>query len=144
MEAAVSFVRTALQAALHCNFFTCDEMSATFRELLEALNARPIKAYGKNRDDLFAKEQALLKALPAQRYEWVARHRRKAELGYRVSYDKRHYSDCRTDHRQRNRRSPGEHRLLHPVHWTPHSGTRSPSSDRGHCGLGHRQGGTDG
>ena len=92
VEAAVGFVGTALLAALRRrNFFTCDEMNAAFRERLRALNARPMKAHGKSRDDLFAEERAMLKALPARRYEWAAWYRRKVGLDYHVTYDKRHY-----------------------------------------------------
>ncbi len=93
MEAAVGFVGTALLAALRTRtFFTCDEMNAAFRERLITLNARPMKAYGKSRDDLFAEERAMLKALPARRYEWAVWYRRKVGLDYHVTYDKRHYS----------------------------------------------------
>lgn len=93
VEAAVGFVGTALLAALRRrNFFTCDEMNAAFQERLSTLNARRMKAYGKSRDDLFAEERALLKALPARRWEWAAWHRRKVGLDYHVTYDKRHYS----------------------------------------------------
>ncbi len=75
-------------------FFSHEALNARIAELLEDLNARPMKRMGGvSRRDLFDRyERAALKPLPTDRYEISEWQRATVELDYHVRVDDHHYS----------------------------------------------------
>lgn len=95
VEVAVQIAeRWILGRLRHERFFSLGELNVRIRELLEALNARPMKKYGgKSRRELFDEiERAHLGALPEQRYELARWKKARVNIDHHVEYDKHYYS----------------------------------------------------
>lgn len=76
------------------SFFSLSELNARIAELLEELNARPMKKLGGvSRRDLFERiERAELKALPPVHFEPSTWKRARANVDYHVEFEKHWYS----------------------------------------------------
>lgn len=75
-------------------FFTLEALNIRIRELLEELNARPMKAYGGlSRRDLFERvERMALRPLPPERFEPAEWSRDRAGVDYHVKLEGHFYS----------------------------------------------------
>jgi transposase len=74
-------------------FFSLDELNAAIRKLLERLNNKVMKRYGKSRRELWEKlEKGQLKALPSVRYEYKKCKTVTVGIDYHVSFEKNSYS----------------------------------------------------
>ncbi len=94
VEVGVQVVERRILARLrNRRFFSLAEANQAIAELLEGLNGRVTKHLGASRRRLFeAIEQAALKPLPAQAYEYAEWKRRRAGLDYHVEFAKHYYS----------------------------------------------------
>ena len=75
-------------------FFSLADLNARIRELLEELNARPMKTYGgASRRDLFERfDRPALKSLPTDRFTYGEWKNAKVNIDYHVELDKHYYS----------------------------------------------------
>jgi transposase len=74
-------------------FFSLAELNQAIRELLEQVNARPMKHLGQSRRELFERlDRPVLKPLPAQRYELGEWKSCRANIDYHVEVDHNFYS----------------------------------------------------
>lgn len=95
VEVGVQVVERWILARLrHRTFFALAELNRAIRDLLEEVNRRPMRAWGRSRRELFlAAEQSALRPLPDQPYDalTVLVH---ATVGidYHVGFDKNFYS----------------------------------------------------
>lgn len=85
VEVAVQVAQRWILARLrHQTFFSLAELNERIAELLQELNSRPMKAYGKSRQQLFEElDKPVLRALPARRFaygEW------KVDVGVNIDY----------------------------------------------------------
>lgn len=94
VEVGVQVVERWILARLrHQRFFSLAELNARIAELLEDLNARLMRRYGKSRRELFdALERAVLKPLPAERFECAAWSRARVHIDYHVEVLHHYYS----------------------------------------------------
>jgi len=94
VEVGVQVVERRILARLrNRRFFSLAEANQAIAELLEELNGRVTKHLGASRRRLFeAIEQATLKPLPTQAYEYAEWKRRRAGLDYHVEVAKHYYS----------------------------------------------------
>jgi transposase len=94
VEVGVQVVERWILARLrHQRFFSLAELNTRIRELLEDVNARVMRRYGKSRRELFETlERAALKPLPAQRFECAAWSRARVHVDYHVVVDHHYYS----------------------------------------------------
>ena len=94
VEVGVQVVERRILARLrNRRFFSLAEANQAIAELLEELNGRVTKHLGASRRRLFeAIEQATLKPLPTQAYEYAEWKRRRAGLDYHVEFAKHYYS----------------------------------------------------
>jgi transposase len=94
-EVAVQIAERWILARLrHETFFSLDALNGRIRELLTALNARPMKTYGGvSRRDLFERyDRPALQALPAERFvhgDWL---KARVNLDYHLEVDHHYYS----------------------------------------------------
>jgi transposase len=94
-EVAVQVAERWILARLrHETFFSLDALNARIRELLTALNARPMKTYGGvSRQDLFARyDRPALQPLPDERFifgDWL---RARVNIDYHVEVERHYYS----------------------------------------------------
>lgn len=75
-------------------FFSLADLNARIRELLDELNARPMKTYGgASRRDLFERfDRGALKPLAAHRFTYGEWKNAKVNIDYHVELDKHYYS----------------------------------------------------
>lgn len=95
VEVAVQVVERWLLARIRNEeFFSLDELNARLRELLDELNARPMKTYGgKTRRELFEEiDRPALKPLPGEPYVLATWKTAKVNIDYHVEVDHHYYS----------------------------------------------------
>ena len=95
VEVAVQVAERWILARLrHETFFSLDELNARIRELLIALNARPMKGYGGlSRRDLFERyDRAALQPLPAERFVYADWLKARVNIDYHVQVGHHYYS----------------------------------------------------
>ena len=94
VEVGVQIAERWIMAVLRNEkFFSLDELNAAIRKLLERLNNKVMKRYGKSRRDLWEKlEKGQLKALPSTRYEYKKCKTVTVGVDYHVSFEKNNYS----------------------------------------------------
>lgn len=74
-------------------FFSVDELNERIWELLEELNARPMRIYGCSRRQLFERiERAALRPLPADRFVYGEWKKAKVNIDYHIEVDGHYYS----------------------------------------------------
>ena len=94
-ERGVQVVQRWILARLrHETFFSIEALNERIRELLEELNARPMKRYGDlSRRDLFERiERPALRPLPAEPFVYATWSRAKVHADYHVQVDEHYYS----------------------------------------------------
>jgi transposase len=94
-EVAVQVAERWILARLrHETFFSLEALNARIRELLTALNARPMKTYGgASRRDLFERYDRLaLQPLPADRFVHADWLRARVNIDYHIDVDRHYYS----------------------------------------------------
>lgn len=86
--------RWILARLRHEPFFSLPAINARIRELLEELNARPMKAYGgQSRRELFERfDRPALQPLPADRYAYGEWHQARVNIDYHVESHRHYYS----------------------------------------------------
>jgi transposase len=95
VEVAVQVAERWILARLrHETFFSLDALNARIRELLTALNARPMKTYGgASRQDLFERfDRPALQPLPADRFIYADWLRARVNIDYHLEVDHHYYS----------------------------------------------------
>lgn len=94
VEAAVLLAERWILAALrNRTFYSLDELRAAIAELVERLNARPMRRLKKSRRQIFEElERAALKPLPVRPYELALWARPTVAPDYHVQYDDHFYS----------------------------------------------------
>jgi transposase len=94
VEVAVQVVERWILARIrHETFFTLRELNVRIAELLEGLNARPMRAYGQSRRERFeAIERPALGPLPKDPFELAQWKHAKVNLDYHVEFQDRYYS----------------------------------------------------
>ena len=95
VEVAVQVAERWILARLrHETFFSLDALNARIRELLAALNARPMKSYGGvSRRDLFERyDRPALQPLPAEPFVYGDWLRARVNIDYHVEVDHHYYS----------------------------------------------------
>lgn len=94
VEVAVQVAQRWILAVIRNEVFaSLDALNRRIRELLEVLNARTMRAYGKSRRELFETiERASLAALPSARFEYSEWKRARVNLDYHVAFDEHLYS----------------------------------------------------
>jgi len=74
-------------------FLSLEEMNKAIRELLDRLNDKVMRRYGKSRRDLWEQvEREQLFALPKNRYEYRTCKKAQVSIDYHVAFDKNNYS----------------------------------------------------
>lgn len=74
-------------------FHSLEELNARIRDLIEDLNARPMRRYGKSRRELFESlERRALGPLPESRFEYAEWKKAKVNIDYHVLFDGHSYS----------------------------------------------------
>jgi transposase len=94
VEAAVLVVERWILARLRNEtFFSLEALNERISELLEDLNDRPMRAYGKSRRELFERlDRPALKTLPAARFVYGEWKLAKVNIDYHVDIDHHYYS----------------------------------------------------
>jgi transposase len=93
-EAAVKVAQRWILARLrNQTFFSLVELNARIDELRDDLNARPMRAYGMSRREMFDRyERSALKRLPDRRYECAEWKWPRVNIDYHVEFDRHLYS----------------------------------------------------
>lgn len=93
-EVGVQIVERWILARLrHHSFFSLAEVNHCIRALLEDMNQKPFKQLPGNRLEAFnTLDKPVLKALPAQAYQYIDIKLAKVNIDYHVQYQKHHYS----------------------------------------------------
>jgi len=94
VEAGVLVVERWILARLRNEtFFSLDALNERISELLEDLNDRPMRAYGKSRRELFERlDRPALKPLPVERFVYGEWKLAKVSIDYHVEIDHHYYS----------------------------------------------------
>ncbi len=94
VEVAVQIVERWILARLrHQQFFSLGELNARIRELVDELNDRVMRRYGKSRRQLFVElDRGALKALPAERFVLAEWKRVRVHIDYHVALEFHYYS----------------------------------------------------
>jgi len=94
VEVAVQVAERWILARLrHETFFSLTALNERIRELLTALNARTMRAYGASRRELFERlDRPALKPLPAERFEHAEWKAARVNLDYHVELERHYYS----------------------------------------------------
>lgn len=94
VEVAVQVVERWIVARLrHQTFFSLGELNRRIAELLDDLNARPMRHYGQSRRERFeALDRPALKSLPAQRFVYAEWKRVRVNIDYHVAVEHHYYS----------------------------------------------------
>jgi transposase len=93
-EAAVQVVQRWILARLRDEiFFSLAALNARIRELLEELNARPMRAFGHSRRERFEQlDRPALRALPAERFVHAEWKHARVNIDYHVELERHYYS----------------------------------------------------
>ena len=92
-NAVLQVQRRALAVLRGHKFFSIAELNIKLRELMEKLNNREMKQYGKSRKDLYIElDKPALKALPVNRYEFSTYKLCKVNIDYHVELSGHYYS----------------------------------------------------
>jgi transposase len=93
-EAGVLVVERWILARLrNRTFFSLFELNDAIRELLDELNRRPMRGWGKSRRELFETlDRPALRPLPERPYEFALLLHAKAGIDYHVEFDENFYS----------------------------------------------------
>ncbi len=74
-------------------FFSLAELNQAIRELLDGLNARPMKHLGHSRRELFELlDRPALQPLPAEPYEFALWKKARVHIDYHVAFERHYYS----------------------------------------------------
>lgn len=94
VEVAVQIAQRWILARLRNQiFFSLDELNARIAELLEELNARPMRVYGCSRRELFERlDRPMLKALPTTRFVFGEWKTARVNIDYHIEIDRHYYS----------------------------------------------------
>jgi len=94
VEVAVQVVERWIVARIRNEtFFSLSELNRRISELLEELNARPMRAYGQSRRERFdGLDRPALRPLPAEPFEHALWKQAKVNLDYHVELDRHFYS----------------------------------------------------
>ncbi len=94
VEVAVQVAQRWILAVIRNEVFaSLEALNRRIRELLEVLNARTMKAYGKSRRELFESlERSSLQPLPNTRFEYSDWKRARVNIDYHVAFDEHLYS----------------------------------------------------
>lgn len=94
VEGAVLIVERWILAAIrHETFFSLEQLNCRIRELLDKLNAKPMRAYGLSRRELFEKtDAAALQPLPATPYAFGTWKYARVNIDYHIEIEKHYYS----------------------------------------------------
>lgn len=94
VEAAVGIVERYMLGKLrNRTFFSLDELNDAVRECVTTINAKVMKRIDKSRNELFASiDEPVLKALPAERYQYAEWKRATVAPDYHVEVDDHYYS----------------------------------------------------
>jgi transposase len=94
VETAVLVVQRWILARIRNEVFaTLAALNERIRELLEVLNGRVMRRYGKSRRELFETiERSALGALPSTRFEYADWKKAKVNIDYHVVFDEHFYS----------------------------------------------------
>ena len=85
--------RWILAVLRHRTFFSLAELNAAIRELLEALNMRPMRKLKKSRRDVFLKfDQPAALPLPSRPYQFAEWAKARVNIDYHVEVDRHYYS----------------------------------------------------
>ncbi|MEW6582948.1 MAG: IS21 family transposase [Actinomycetota bacterium] len=85
--------RWILAALRHRAMRSLSELREAVRGLLERINARKMKKVGMSRREIFeAKERAVLRPLPAARFEMAEWKKARVNIDYHVEFDRHYYS----------------------------------------------------
>lgn len=93
-EVAVQVVERWILARLrNMTFFSLASLNQAIRELLQELDARPMRHLGRSRRELFeALDQPALKPLPERPYEFALWKKAKVNIDYHVEFERHYYS----------------------------------------------------
>ncbi|MDT8387470.1 MAG: IS21 family transposase [Thiogranum sp.] len=93
-EVAVQIVERWIMARLrHQTFFTLASVNQAIRVLLDDLNRRPFKKLPGTRLSQFEQlDKPVLRALPAQPYQYAHIKKARVHIDYHIEYDKHYYS----------------------------------------------------
>jgi transposase len=94
VELSVKLVQRWILARLrHRQFFSIEELNEAIFELLDSLNRRPMKKFGKSRYDLYLElDRPALRALPSQPYRLRQFKVSRVNIEYHVEVEKSYYS----------------------------------------------------
>ncbi len=134
VEVAVQIAQRWILARIRNEtFHTLGELNARIRELVDALNERPMRLYKTSRRELFGRlEKPALSPLPADAFEYAAWKKAKLNVDYHVSYEDHYYS--------------APHALIHEEVWVRatsatieifHRGSRVASHARSYAKFKH-------
>lgn len=93
-EVGVQVVERWILARLrHRRFFCLAELNGAIAKLLDELNRRPMRGWGKSRRELFeALDRPALRPLPSHPYEFALLAHAKASIDYHIQFDDNFYS----------------------------------------------------
>src|SRR5215475_7371041 len=94
VEVGVQIVGRWILARLrNKRFFSLAALNADIRTLLDNLNGRPLRGWGRSRRDLFEElNRPALIPLPAEPFEYAEWSRCRVNIDYHVEVDKHYYS----------------------------------------------------
>jgi transposase len=94
VEVGVQVIERWILARLrHRTFFSLAELNQAIRELLDGLNARPMKHLGRSRRELFdLLDRPALQPLPAEPYEFALWKKARVNIDYHVEFERHYYS----------------------------------------------------
>ena len=85
--------RWVLARLRHRTFFSLADLNHAIRELLDEVNRRPMRGWGKSRRDLFEMlDRPALRPLPERPYEFAVLAHAKVGIDYHVEFDHNFYS----------------------------------------------------
>lgn len=92
-NAVLQVQRRALALIRNQKFFSLAELNIKLKTLMETLNARVMKSYGKSRKELYLElDKPALKALPANKYEFSTYKVCKVNIDYHIEVFQHYYS----------------------------------------------------
>jgi transposase len=94
VEVGVQVVERWVLARLrNITFFSLTSLNQAIRDLLQELNARPMRHLGRSRRELFeAADQPALKPLPERPYEFALLKKARINVDYHVEFERHYYS----------------------------------------------------
>lgn len=92
-NAVLQVQRRALAVLRKSKFYSVAELNLKLKVLMQALNSRVMKAYGKSRRDLYLElDKPALKPLPLNKYEFSAYKLCKVNIDYHIEVSRHYYS----------------------------------------------------